>query len=171
MKKFFEYYDKIIRVLLISTTAGFTAICMTQVFVRYVLGSSIIWAQELCNLLFYIAIFLGAAVCVTERKHITIDIILLHLPMPVLRWWMMGIYLLELAFAAFLVIYGSQLSFEAAVQFSSTLNLSFRYIYMAIPISGIIMAINIVRVAVQDFTINLNPDNTGDPKDKGGYDL
>lgn len=171
MKKIFEYYDKIIRVLLISATAGFTAICITQVFVRYVLGSSIIWAQELCNLLFYIAIFLGAAVCVTERKHITIDIILQRLPMPVLRWWMMAVYLLEFAFAVFLIIYGNQLSVEAAVQFSSTLNLSFRYIYMAIPISGIIMAINIARVAIQDFTVNLHPRNTGDIKDKGGCSL
>lgn len=171
MKKFFEYYDKVTRVLLISATAGFTIICMTQVFVRYILGSSIIWAQELCNLLFYIAIFLGAAVCVTERKHITIDIILQHLPMPVLRWWMMAIYLLEFAFAVFLIIYGNQLSTEAAVQFSSTLNLSFRYIYMAIPISGIIMAVNIVRVAVQDFTINLNPQSVGNIEDRGGSSL
>ena len=82
MKKFFEYYDKVIRILLIAATAGFVTICIAQVFVRFVLGGSIVWAQEMCNLLFYTAIFLGAAACVTERRHITIDLVLQKLPRP-----------------------------------------------------------------------------------------
>ena len=42
MKKFFEYYDKVIRILLIAATAGFVTICIAQVFVRFVLGGSIV---------------------------------------------------------------------------------------------------------------------------------
>lgn len=168
MKKFFEYYDKVIRILLIAATAGFVTICIAQVFVRFVLGGSIVWAQEMCNLLFYTAIFLGAAACVTERRHITIDLVLQKLPRPVLRWWMLAIYALELFFALFLVVYGYKLAVAGVVQISSTLNLSFRVIYAAIPFSGLVMAINIIRIAIKDFTVTYAPGSTGEQPDNGG---
>lgn len=168
MNKFFEYYDKAVRILLIAATAGFVTICLVQVFVRFALSGSIVWANEMCNLLFYISIFLGAAACVTERRHITIDLVLQKLSRPVLRWWMMVIYALELFFALFLVVYGYKLAVAGVVQVSSTLNLSFRVIYAAIPLSGIIMAINIIRVAIEDFTVTYAPGSTGEQPDNGG---
>ena len=168
MNKFFEYYDKAVRILLIAATAGFVTICLVQVFVRFALSSSIVWANEMCNLLFYISIFLGAAACVTERRHITIDLVLQKLSRPVLRWWMMVIYALGLFFALFLVVYGYKLAVAGVVQVSSTLNLSFRMIYAAIPLSGIIMAINIIRVAIEDFTVTYAPGSTGEQPDNGG---
>lgn len=67
MKAVFDIYDKVLKILLCCATGGFVAICLLQVFFRFVLQNSLVWSQEACNLLFFLSIFLGAAVCVTER--------------------------------------------------------------------------------------------------------
>lgn len=167
MQKVFSIYDKALRVLLCCTTGGFVVICLVQIFYRYVLRNSIVWSNEACNLLFYISIFLGSAICVTEKRHITIDIVLMYLPRKILRYWYLGIYAVMLLFSLYMVVNGYQLALGAAMQRTSTLHMSYYQVYLSIPITCALMAVNVVRVAVLDFTVTYAPER-GPKPDMGG---
>lgn len=162
MKIILDIYDKVLKLLLCCVTGGFVVVCLLQVFFRYVLNNSLVWSQELCNLLFFVSIFLGAAVCVTERRHITIDLVLEYLPFSVKRYWYLMIYTIMFVFSVYMVVNGYSMALTFYHQFTSTLKLSYYHVYLAIPISCIFMAINIVRVAAEDFFVTYAPGN--DPR-------
>ncbi|RHR05204.1 TRAP transporter small permease [Pseudoflavonifractor sp. AF19-9AC] len=162
MKTLFHIYDKVLKALLCCATGGFIVICLLQIFFRYVLQNSLVWSQEACNLLFFLSIFLGSAVCVTERKHITIDLVLEYLPFSVKRYWFLVIYGIMLAFSIYMVFTGYDMALAFAHQVTSTMKLSYYHVYLAIPISCACMAINVVRVAAYDFFVAYAPQN--DPK-------
>ncbi len=164
VKAIFDIYDKALKVLLCCATGGFIFICLLQVLFRFVLQNSLVWSQEACNLLFFISIFLGAAVCVTDRKHITIDLVLEYLPFRVKRYWYMVIYLIMFAFSVYMVFNGYSMAMTFAHQMTSTLKLSYFHVYLAIPVSCTLMAINVVRVAAYDFFVAYAPKN--DPSRK-----
>lgn len=168
MKAIFDIYDKILKILLCCATGGFVVICLLQVFFRYALQNSLVWSQEACNLLFFLSIFLGAAVCVTDRKHITIDIVLEYLPFRIKRYWYLVIYSIMFTFSAYMVFQGYDMAVAFAHQVTSTLRLSYYHVYLAIPISCLFMAINVVRVAAYDFFITYAPENDPSRKKEGG---
>lgn len=157
MKRFWKVYDQCLKGIIFCTSAAFVILCLAQIFFRFVLGSSLSWSEEMCKLLFYATIMFGAAVCVTEYRHITIDILTMALPTKVKRWWFMGIYAAMLFFALYMVYYGFDFSMQNMKQFTPAMQISFGYVYLVTPISSILMAINIVRVAIHDFTVTYAP--------------
>ena len=80
MKKFFRGFDLVIDVLMILCSVGFVTLAFAQVVCRFVLNSSLTWSEELCRYLFVEMVFLGAGVCVLEKKHASVDIIVNLLP-------------------------------------------------------------------------------------------
>ena len=168
MKAVFDIYDKVLKILLCCATGGFVAICLLQVFFRFVLQNSLVWSQEACNLLFFLSIFLGAAVCVTERRHITIDLVLEYVPFRVKRYWYLLIYAIMFIFSVYMVFNGYSMALTFAHQITSTLNLSYYHVYLSIPITCILMAINVVRVAAYDFFVTYAPKNDPSRNKEGG---
>jgi TRAP-type C4-dicarboxylate transport system permease small subunit len=49
-----------------------------QIFSRYVLNDPIAWTQEVCTLLYVWVVCLGSATIVSEREHVTFDLVYKH---------------------------------------------------------------------------------------------
>ncbi|MBL4917166.1 TRAP transporter small permease [Szabonella alba] len=63
-----------------------TAVVAAQVFMRYVIGSSIVWSEPLAVQFMGWFILLGAAVGTREGYHLSFDVLLMFLPQGVVRF-------------------------------------------------------------------------------------
>ena len=159
MKKLFYVYDVFLKSLIATTSGSFVILILVQVFCRYVLSSSLAWSEEVCKLLFYATIMFGTAVCVTEKRHIVIDILPLALSRAGKRWLFLGIYLLMLLFGFYIMFFGYSFAMANMRQATPALQISFGRVYMVTPIAAIFFIINTIRVAIYDWTITYAPEN------------
>ncbi|SFN88545.1 TRAP-type C4-dicarboxylate transport system, small permease component [Cohaesibacter marisflavi] len=80
-----------------------TALIAVQVFMRYVMGESLSWSEELARYVFIWLIYLMISYSAREMKHIKIDAALGLFPQSWQRWVVILGDLLFLAFALFIV--------------------------------------------------------------------
>ena len=162
MQKLLKLFDKCLEWVIFICAITFVVLCFLQVLMRYVFNNSIPWSEEASRFLFVVVVFLGGIICVKEKRHTNIDILYNLLPAKNKRYYMFGIYFLMFVFGLFLMYSGWILAVKNIYQKSSALQIPLGYLYMVIPFSGLFMAVNSIRVAIDDFR---NSGKTG--KDKG----
>jgi len=112
------------------------------VFSRYVLGSPSSFTDELARYLMIWLGVLGAAYVSGRDGHVAIDVLPDRFAPPVRRRLKQAVRVIILAFAFFgLVVGGSRLVYVTLVleQYSPALRLPLAYVYLAIPISGLLI--------------------------------
>jgi TRAP-type C4-dicarboxylate transport system permease small subunit len=158
MKKFWRTYDHVLRGIVLATSFSFVALALAQIFSRSILQSAIAWAEEVCRFFFYATVMFGSAVCITESRHIVIDILTLAMPRRIKRYYYLFIYATVFLFCVYLMVYGFTFALQNTRQKSPALLIPFVYIYMVTPLSSILMCINLVRAAVKDFMLTYAPE-------------
>ena len=159
---------KLLRVfILVLATAIFVIITMA-VFMRYVLGTSFSWTEEVPRYLLIWISFLGAAVAVQRGEHIAFDLLYNRLP-PRLRlalFWLLN--LLVLAFGWIMLRYGIVFVQEFGSDLMETIPYTNYWYYPAMPISGGL----IMLFAVQSLAHSLSGGDQVGPigKDQLGVD-
>lgn len=68
-----RFFDRAVELALAAGLAAASLVILAQVFMRYVLGAPISWAEEFAVLLFAWLIFLGAAYVQRDDSHLSID--------------------------------------------------------------------------------------------------
>ncbi|MGZ3217258.1 TRAP transporter small permease [Paracoccus sp. T5] len=91
-----------------------TAFVFAQVFYRYVIGTSLFWAEPAAVMLMGWFIFLGAAVGVKEGYHLSFDVGLMVVPPSWRPWFHSMSDLVVTAFGAGMAWFGWQLAARAA---------------------------------------------------------
>lgn len=91
-----------------------TAFVFAQVFYRYIIGTSLFWAEPASVMLMGWFIFLGAAVGVKEGYHLSFDVGLYLVPDWMRPWFYSLSDLVVAAFGVGMTIYGWQLGAKAA---------------------------------------------------------
>ena len=116
-----------------------TAIIVVQVFFRYVLNNSPVWAEQAALLLMIWYVFIAAAAGVREGFHIRIAVIAESLPDGLQRWVRSLTHLLVLLFGVAMAVFGAQLSVVTWEHVIPTLGLSRGLAYIPISISGVLI--------------------------------
>lgn len=78
-----------LRVVVGCALIAIVTLTLIQVFCRSVLGSPLIWSEELVRLLLVWLVFLGAAVVTWDGTHLAVDVLFARLPAGarrVVRW-------------------------------------------------------------------------------------
>lgn len=75
---------KPLRLIVGALFAVIVALTVAQVGFRYLLGSPLIWSEELSKLLLVWMVFLGAAAVAFDGKHLDVDVVFKALP-PIAR--------------------------------------------------------------------------------------
>lgn len=145
MNKFFRGFDLVIDVLMVLCSVGFVVLAFAQVFCRFVLNSSLPWSEELCRYLFVEMVFLGAGVCILEKKHASVDIIVNAVPGKAKRYYQAALDLVVAATGVLLTVYGYQFALGAVGQTSPALRLPYVYIYSGIVLGGIVFTVDAAR--------------------------
>lgn len=114
-----------------------------QVFFRYFLGDSIIWAEELARYALLWSAMIGAAVAYRQGAHVAVGALWNLLPGVVAQLVWRLIHLIVIAFAAVMVWQGWLLSLRNFVrhQLSPALQIEIAWIYLAIPFGGLLIAL------------------------------
>lgn len=137
-KVFYDFLRAILSILI----SGILLIMILNMFSRYVFGVSFSWVPEMARFLMAWSIFLGAGILVYNEEHIKVDILekyLSGLPHKLLK---LILILGSMVLYLFIVIYGISFVIKSQGQVASSMMfLPMNVVYLAIPISGIVMLI------------------------------
>ncbi|MBU8908950.1 TRAP transporter small permease, partial [Desertibacillus haloalkaliphilus] len=98
-----EHFEEL---FLVIFSAVMVAVIALQVFMRYVMGSSLSWSEELARYCFIWLVYLGISYGVKKQRHIKVDVLLLALKDRGKIILNIFANVLFLGFAVFVIIYG-----------------------------------------------------------------
>lgn len=134
--------DTLCRSLLFLSCAGMVAVIGAQVFFRYALNHSLFWSEELGRVLLVQTTFFGAAVAYRAGAHIGMDTLTARLS----GRGRMACAALAHAACLFLfcvmAVYGFRFAAFLAPQTTASLGISRSLPFLAIPLSGCVMAVH-----------------------------
>lgn len=145
MNRFFRIFDMTVNLLMIVCSVGFVGLAFIQVICRFVLNSSLTWSEELCRYLFVEMVFLGAGVCVLEKKHAAVDIVIKILPKKVQKYYQAVLDGIVVVTGILITYFGCKFACGAVGQTSPALRLPYQYIYSGIVLGGAVLAIDGLR--------------------------
>ena len=116
-----------------------------QVFNRYVLKAPLAWSEDLAMLLFQWVTFLGAAIGVKRMRHFGIELVVRNLPEKFHRAIEYIIPVFVGIVALIMVTEGVELLSYNRARIYSSMNLSYTWAYLPIPISGCLIILYLIR--------------------------
>lgn len=156
LARFVNGYVCTIRLLAGICMGLIVIIMITQVFFRYVLGGSLIWAEELCRYLLIWQTFLVLGLAYTRGEFVTLDFVPSALP-PRGRWILRA--LMALPIIAFLLVmawygydfasrFGRQtipaLDFIWTSLTGEALGLSIKWVYFSVTVGLALMSLHVI---------------------------
>jgi TRAP-type C4-dicarboxylate transport system permease small subunit len=135
----FHVLTKIVRFLVISLTSLFTFIIILEVFLRYVIGISLSFSDELSRYLMIWVIFLASSLAIKEGSHMSIELFVGRFKGKARVWLNLGAQMILLTFLIFLLIESVIVLSNQMGQMIPTLGISIFWFYLALPVGAILM--------------------------------
>ncbi|MXX85002.1 MAG: TRAP transporter small permease [Acidobacteria bacterium] len=117
------------------------ALVIYQVGARYLFGSPPSWTEELARFLQVWLVLLASPICVRRGMHLAVDYVTPRLPPAAALALRTGVLLISAFFCLGLAFYGARLLAVAGFQTSPALGISMIWPYLAVPVSGVLMAL------------------------------
>jgi TRAP-type C4-dicarboxylate transport system permease small subunit len=111
-----------------------------QVASRYLLGNPPSWTEELARYLQVWLVLLAAPICLARGMHLSVDYLTPKLPTGPRVFVRSVVLMLITLFSVVLAVYGARLLRVASLQVSPALGISMIWPYLAVPVSGALMA-------------------------------
>lgn len=134
-------FHRVIELLLAMLIAMIGATLVLEVAFRYLLGHSLLWAEEFSRFLFLWTTFIGAGAAVGKGMHFSLRSLVDALPAAPRRAAGVTSAFAVCALALLLVVEGWRLARFAAPQISTVLDISRFWFYLAIPVGGVLMLV------------------------------
>lgn len=107
------------------------------------MGFSIPWITEVSVILFAWVIFVGAGVITRTNSHISLDVLIERFPQKSQRAFKILNVMLMLIVAYVMIYYGGKHAlFVGKYQNTVYLHISLFYLYISVPVGGVLLAIN-----------------------------
>jgi tripartite ATP-independent transporter DctM subunit len=120
-------------------TVVMVAVVFLQVTNRYVFNNPLSWTEEVARFIFVWITFMGALLALKTKAHIGVNSFMVRFSSET-RAMVENMTIFFIIFYLFyLIIFGIKIVQETAQTFTPALNISFSYIYVAIPLSAILM--------------------------------
>ncbi len=128
-----------LRWALVLLLSGMALVVFANVVLRYVSGSSIVWAEEVARYAMVWLTLLGAGPVLRSGGHIAIENLQDVLPKPVAQGLRAAIALLLCVLGVGMVVMGWQYMQRAQFQSTPATQVSFAYVYAAMPVGGALL--------------------------------
>lgn len=145
MNEVIKYFLIVIMVILIFAV-------FFQVLFRFVFNQPLAWTEELARYSLIWITFLGASYAMSLKAHIGLSILVEKSPIILQRFLIAVAGLVSIGFFWIMIQQGFNLASRSMTQLLPVLRLPMGYIYLVIPISGVILTINLLRTLWVDFT-------------------
>ncbi len=129
--------------------AALTVVVFIQVFNRFVLKTPLAWSEDLAMLLFQWVAFLGAALGVKRLRHFGIELVVRELPPRIRRAVELGVPVVMGLVAVTMITEGLQLLRFNRARTYSTMDLSYTWAYLPIPLSGALILVYLLQHEVR----------------------
>ena len=141
MNRLLRSIDFILKWLVIIFMGANVLNVLWQVFTRFVLASPSTFTEELARYLLIWVSFLGAAYAYRRRIHLSVEVLLHNITDRTYNYVQLFIQACIFIFSLFVLVIGgwdlTYMSFEMT-QISPALQINIGYVYMVIPLSGIL---------------------------------
>jgi TRAP-type C4-dicarboxylate transport system permease small subunit len=131
-----------------AALAAIVVVSLLNVFMRYVLASSIVWADEVARLAFIVVSFIAAGLAVAYNAHLVIDSVALKMAQHRVwgKLWQGLIMAVSVGFFLMLIIGGAAQARRGFGQTSPALQIPLGWVYLAMPIGAALMLVNYIGV-------------------------
>lgn len=136
-----HYVADIYRWVLILFTAAMFVIVGINVFSRYVLNSSLGWADELARFVFIWISFLGAVFAYYEREHVGLDLLITRVPSQKIQALLRLIGEVGVSLVLLCLLYYGWVVAMSATNVSPALYIPMKVVYMIVPVCAAFMLI------------------------------
>jgi len=143
--------EKVVQVTLVGMVAIMTVIIIIQVFMRYLFLFSLSWSEEVARYLMIWVSFLGASLALKYGFHIGVEFIMNRIPEKIREWVHLVAKIGILIFLIYFTIGGFRISWAVRDQDSPALLFSMAYAYLAAPVGGLFMIIQLLNLLVEDW--------------------
>lgn len=142
---FLDWLEKATFFVAMTLMAGLFLVTSTGIIAEQITGNSLVWVEEINNLLFVWIAFLGAGAIARRGGHIGVDFLYGALGERS-QFALRAVYcILALIIVYVMVYYGTWMAkFVGRSQTSLYLDISLFYYYLAIPVGGILLGFNSV---------------------------
>jgi TRAP-type C4-dicarboxylate transport system permease small subunit len=134
------------RWLLIVLLAAMVVIVFANVVMRYVIGTSVIWSEEVARHLMIWLTFVGSGLALRTGAQIGIDTLQDALPPAAARWLRIALAVGMLVLFVLLAWYGIDYALRTRFQISAALGISMIYVYIGMPVGCALMAIHLLLI-------------------------
>ncbi len=144
--KFFDVVDRIEDVLCGGTLACLLLIVLLQVLCRMV-GIIVPWTEETTRFLFLWMMFIAVAAGFNRAESARVIVAVKKLPVAVQKLCGVAYFVISIAFFAFMLIYGSQLTMQkfSFNEMATALALPMGFIMLCVPVSGALGIIGTIQ--------------------------
>ena len=145
MTTFRNWLDRALRAICVALFALLVLLVVWQVFTRLVLNNPSAWSEEAARYTFVWASLIGIAIAIGEKADVVMDFLVEKLPKNGQRVVDILAYLSVLAFVAYVMIYGGlKQTAQSWTQTNPLLPLTQGQLYLAVPISGILITFYLI---------------------------
>ena len=132
---------------------GVSVLCMVlilllvivQVAMRYLFNSPLTWSEELAVFVMIWLTFIGSLICMRDKEHIEVTILVDHLPRPLQRIVVAFSRLASVFFLLVVAYYGFELVMENMTVTSPANKICMGLVYTFIPLSSLGMVFYLVK--------------------------
>jgi len=136
--------DSIVQTGSLVLIACMTVSVIISVFLRYVLGITFVWAEEVITMLFISTTFFGAVLAVREKEHIGITSFLTILPKKVENILLFVGLSIVAAVQVFVIETSIDWIGQIGSRLTAGLRVEIRYFYYVVPVSAVLILIYIL---------------------------
>ena len=145
-----DYLAKIVEFIMISLTIIMIALVTYQVFERYVLHYTPPWSEELAVYLMIWFGIIGIAAGVRRNSHMSLEYFANKMPKSLQEFLKIFNYVIMLLYTSTLIYEGINMVELTMSQKSPAIGLPVGYVYLALPVSAILMVIFIIEALVKE---------------------
>lgn len=129
-----QMLTKITEVLVVVILMGMVMAIWGSVFTRYITHDPIAWGEQVAKYLMVWAVMLGSSLGLREGAHISIGMVVKHLPEAARQVCSLLVYLIIAVFLVVGLIYGAIFAYNVRGHIDPVINdMSLFYAYVAIP--------------------------------------
>ncbi len=133
--------DRILEAVCAALLAATVLITFIAVIFRYVIGAALSWSFEASLVLLTYLTFIGCYLAMRKNAHLKVEVLVARFPILVQALVFTVNQCVIFAIAAVMVIYGLRQTVMFHSQTSLVMELPLSLLYAAIPLSGLLMAL------------------------------
>jgi len=122
-----------------------------QVFFRYILNTPLSWSEELSRIMLVWLVFWGSAIATRRKKHLSISFFVDLLPEKIRIYIEIFNQLLLIIFLGIFSYTGCRVMLITKGIVTPALGISYLWFYLIVPISGILMFLQIGFMLLENF--------------------